>query len=678
MQKNHNNVNINSQINRKSLDKSSRPNQNNLINKEENLNNHQNIELPSEEEKKELINNEIINIQKNESKNIDNNLKKNLNNKNDQNENKENLFANEQFFENQENLKEQLTTMKESAISLLDNAIKNINSKYQNFSNKMIDWYKSKNQKYSKLLQDNNQSIKSPKIKFAEKIKIIFQMHYYLISSLKDQITLLDSFLSDSFFDTNFPIEEFLVKNSELIINGNLLAKIDMKKIYLNKIFENKDLSEIFQNYYLKRKINFSEIKSIKIRIRTTNDLLSTNDKIHEVKSKETNFADKINSIIFDRLNLSSFPTKKIEMNNLKNLKKLKIKKCVNIYNTNIYESIIHNSTNLQIIKFEHIQLTDKSFKDFISTIAKINSLLKSIKYLSFRHNFLSSITFKIKQLNFEDLEMLDFSSNNIYNFASSNFRIFPRLKILDLSNNNINNNLLFEGILKSKKKKLINFISFMNKNIFLYNVNDNNKKYITYLNEYLPDLDYNLKRINLSFLYNQYNLDEISKLSFSSSIKISLVKLNLSFCGLSDVVISKFFSNNFDLINLKNLNLQNNFLSVNFLSIFEDKNELILIDKLEKIDLSFNSLVCEKKGDLEKLNIFIENHKFLKVLKMQNNNILKIFKKNQDLKEYEDEINKLVNISEKRNIKIEVQGEIIGFTNNDRFKKILVFKSKY
>ena len=678
MQKNHNNVNINSQINRKSLDKSSRPNQNNLINKEENLNNHQNIELPSEEEKKELINNEIINIQKNESKNIDNNLKKNLNNKNDQNENKENLFANEQFFENQENLKEQLTTMKESAISLLDNAIKNINSKYQNFSNKMIDWYKSKNQKYSKLLQDNNQSIKSPKIKFAEKIKIIFQMHYYLISSLKDQITLLDSFLSDSFFDTNFPIEEFLVKNSELIINGNLLAKIDMKKIYLNKIFENKDLSEIFQNYYLKRKINFSEIKSIKIRIRTTNDLLSTNDKIHEVKSKETNFADKINSIIFDRLNLSSFPTKKIEMNNLKNLKKLKIKKCVNIYNTNIYESIIHNSTNLQIIKFEHIQLTDKSFKDFISTIAKINSLLKSIKYLSFRHNFLSSITFKIKQLNFEDLEMLDFSSNNIYNFASSNFRIFPRLKILDLSNNNINNNLLFEGILKSKKKKLINFISLMNKNIFLYNVNDNNKKYITYLNEYLPDLDYNLKRINLSFLYNQYNLDEISKLSFSSSIKISLVKLNLSFCGLSDVVISKFFSNNFDLINLKNLNLQNNFLSVNFLSIFEDKNELILIDKLEKIDLSFNSLVCEKKDDLEKLNIFIENHKFLKVLKMQNNNILKIFKKNQDLKEYEDEINKLVNISEKRNIKIEVQGEIIGFTNNDRFKKILVFKSKY
>ena len=217
-----------------------------------------------------------------------------------------------------------------------------------------------------------------------------------------------------------------------------------------------------------------------------------------------------------------------------------------------------------------------------------------------------------------------------------------------------------------------------MSKNIFLYNVNDNNQKYISYLNTNLPDLDYNLKKINLSFLYNQYNHEEISKLSFSPSIKISLVKLNLSFCGLKDTYISKFFSNNFDLLNLKNLNLHNNFLSVNFFSLFEDKNKLILIDKLEKIDLSFNSIKCQNKDDLEKLNIFIENHKFLKILKLQNNNILKIFRKNEDLKEYNDEINKLVNISEKRNIIIEVQGEIMFSTDNERFKKILLYKSKY
>ena len=682
MQKKQNNVDNKSQINFKSLVDFFQSNQINLTSNEKDKNNKKTIYISSENIKNKLINNEIIKVQKNNQNMNDNNLKNKLIKEKEQNKNENNevisISTNQIFLEDEEKLKEKISKLKTDVISLLNNSMNQINLKYQKFSNIIIDWHKTQNLKLAKLIKEKNQNINSTKIKLTEKIQLIFQMHENLISCLKDQLSLLDSFLSDNFFDINFPMEEFIVKNSGLIINGNFLAKIDMKKIYLNKIFENKELYEIFQNYYLKRKNNFSQLKSIKIKIKSINDLVSTNDKIHQIKNKETNFADKINSISFDHLNLSSFPIKKIEMNNLKNLEKFKIKKCMNLYNTYIYESILTNSNNLKIIKLEYILLTDKSFNEFISKITKINSLIKSIKYLSFSHNYLSTITLKTKKLTFENLEMLDFSSNNIYNFSSNNFRILPRLKILDLSDNNINNNLLFEGILKSKKNNLINFIAFMSKNIFLYNVNGNNQKYITYLNTNLADLDYNLKKINLSFLYNQYNHEEISKLSFSPSIKISLVKLNLSFCGLKDTYISKFFSNNFDLLNLKNLNLHNNFLSVNFFSLFEDKNKLILIDKLEKIDLSFNSIKCQNKDDLEKLNIFIENHKFLKILKLQNNNILKIFRKNEDLKEYNDEINKLVNISEKRNIIIEVQGEIMFSTDNERFKKILLYKSKY
>ena len=680
MQKNQNNVDNKNKINFKSLVDFFQSNQINLTSNEKDKNNKKTIYISSENIKNKLINNEIIKVQENNQKMNDNNLKNNSIKKKEQNKNEkgEVISTNQIFLEDDEKLKEKISKLKTDVISLLNNSMNQINSKYQKFSTIIMDWHKTQNLKLAKLIKEKNQNINSTKIKLTEKIQLIFQMHENLISCLKDQLSLLDSFLSDNFFDINFPMEEFIVKNSGLIINGNFLAKIDMKKIYLNKIFENKELYEIFQNYYLKRKNNFSQLKSIKIKIKSINDLVSTNDKIHQIKNKETNFADKINSISFDHLNLSSFPIKKIEMNNLKNLEKFKIKKCMNLYNTYIYESILTNSNNLKIIKLEYILLTDKSFNEFILKITKINSLIKTIKYLSFSHNYLSSITLKTKKLTFENLEMLDFSSNNIYNFSSNNFRILPRLKILDLSDNNINNNLLFEGILKSKKNNLINFIAFMSKNIFLYNVNGNNQKYITYLNTNLPDLDYNLKKINLSFLYNQYNHEEISKLSFSPSIKISLVKLNLSFCGLKDIYISKFFINNFDLINLKNLNLHNNFLSVNFFSLFEDKNKLILIDKLEKIDLSFNSIKCQNREDLEKLNIFIENHKFLKILKLQNNNILKIFRKNEDLKEYNDEINKLVNISEKRNIIIEVQGEIMFSTDNERFKKILLYKSKY
>ena len=185
-------------------------------------------------------------------------------------------------------------------------------------------------------------------------------------------------------------------------------------------------------------------------------------------------------------------------------MEKFKIKKCVNLYNTNIYKSIINSSSNLKIIELKNIQLTDKSFNEFFPEIIKINSLLKSIKYLSFSHNNLSSINLKINKSIFENLEMLDFSNNNIYYFANNNFKIFPKLKILDLTNNNINNNLLFEGIQKSTKHKLITFITLMSQNIFLYNVNENNQKYINYMNENLSILDYNLKRINMTSVYNK------------------------------------------------------------------------------------------------------------------------------------------------------------------------------
>jgi hypothetical protein len=236
----------------------------------------------------------------------------------------------------------------------------------------------------------------------------------------------------------------------------------------------------------------------------------------------------------------------------------------------------------------------------------------------------------------------------------------------------------LFEGILKSSKSKLISFVILMSKNIFIYNVNENNKKYIKYLNKNLSDLEYNLKSINLSFLYNQNNNQEISKLKFSSAIRISLVKLNLSFCGLNDKAILIFFKNNFDLLNLKHLNLNHNFISSNFFSLFDEESDLIYIDKLEKIDLSFNSLICTGKSDLKKLIKFIDFHKFLKVIKLQNNKFLDIFKKEHNIADCNNEINTFIDISEKRKIIVEVQIQISSLLDNERFKKILLYKAKY
>ena len=579
---------------------------------------------------------------------------------------------------NEEIINKKLSIKKSKLLSLLENNIKSFSSKNQNFDNNIINWYNKQNQKISKMISEKNKNMNSIKIKIEDKIKQILKIYENLISSIRDQFILLDKFLNDNLLEANFPLEEFIVQNHFLMINGNFLAKIDINSIYLNKIFENKDLSEIFRNYYLKRKNKYSKVKNIKIRIKNTNDLLATKEKILEMNINEDNFADKIKSICFDHLNLISFPIEKLAFNNIKNLEKLKIIKCINLYNTSIYKSIINNSNNLKMIKLEGVHLTNKSFSDFFSLITKNNLFIKTLKYLSFKNNNLSSINLKLKKVIFEDLEMLDCSKNNIYYFSTTNFRLFPKLKILDLSDNNFNNNLLFEGILKSSKSKLISFVILMSKNIFIYNVNENNKKYIKYLNKNLSDLEYNLKSINLSFLYNQNNNQEISKLKFSSAIRISLVKLNLSFCGLNDKSISNFFKNNFDLLNLKNLNLNHNFITSNFFSLFDEESDLIYIDKLEKIDLSFNSLICEGKDDLNKIIKFIDFHKYLKVIKLQNNTFLNIFKKENNIINCNDNINTFINICEKRKIIIEVQIQISSLLDNEKFKKILLYKGKF
>ena len=331
--------------------------------------NNNNIEIKTNFTNKNIS--EFIN-EKEQEENVENEIKK-------ENKNKENNSLNEILEIDEQKINEKLSELKTNIVSILSNSVNSISSKFESFIDTMINWYKTQNQKISISSKEINQKINTRKIKMNEKISIIFKILNNLNSSIHSQITLLDLFLNGNFFDINFPLEEFIVKNSDLMINGNFLSKIDINSLYMNKIFENKDLTEIFKNYYLKRKSNYSKIKNIKIKIKNINELIATNNKIHELKGDEKNFTNKVNSITFDSLNLASFPLERVFINNLKHLEKFKIKKCTNLYNTNIYKSIINNAVDLKIIKLEGIQLTDKSLNEFFLNITKINSLQKSI-----------------------------------------------------------------------------------------------------------------------------------------------------------------------------------------------------------------------------------------------------------------------------------------------------------
>ena len=612
-----------------------------------------------------------------------------------------------------------LLDIKNNTISFLDNIKNKIGFKYSQFSDFISNWLKKKDKKLTKILSGTvgchlffnyiNENI-------FNKIKKIFEIHEIIFESIKDQFNLLNLFLEENnLIKCNCPMESFILKNSNFILNSWFLSKVNMESLCLSKIIENKDFSDLFKNYYSKKKEgilfksiylkddkdknysyepniskdNFFKISKLKLKSISRDSL----NKIYLKISNEKDFNlnenyNKIKSISLSNLDLFSLSVDSLNNLNFPILEKLKVKKCLMHYKCQyIFQSIISKTTNLKLIKIEKIKFTDKSLKDFITYISKNKSYLNTIQTISFKGNNLNSINFDnlVKnKLKFNNLEEFDVSNNNIYNFTTNNFRIFPKLIVLDLSNNNINNNLLFEGIRKSKSKNKINFIALMCKNIFLYNVDDNNRSYIEYLNENLINFNYKIKYINLSLLYNKDNRGELGQLFLSPIIKLSLIKLDLSYCGLNDIVFASFLRNNFDLINLTNLNLSNNFFTIKFfnlcLSINNNniENENILLENIKNIDLSFNNIKYQINNDLVNFNKYLEKHCCLKKLKLQNNEILNIFKKDEEHDKYKNELEEMINLCAKRNIKIFIQSELCNSIEKDIFKNIFIFKNKF
>ena len=603
-----------------------------------------------------------------------------------------------------------LNELKNNTISFLNDIKDKINNNYKSFSENINIWLKKRDKKLSKIISDSTNLkiyINYMKENIFDRIKKIFDIHNYIFNSLKDQFSLLSIFLEENnLIKYNCPLEEFILKNSNFILNSWLLSKINMESLCLSKFLDNKDLADLFQNYYSKKKedIFFKSIylknenkrnyvyepniskynvfKINKLKLKTM-----SGDNINKIYKKisagEKNFDNnKIKIISLSNLDLFGSSIEGLSKLNFPILEKIKIKNCIIPYHYHyLFKTIISKTDNLKSIKIEKVKLTDKSFSDFISFLSKNNSMLDKIEYLSFKDNNLNSINFDhltTNKLVFKNVEIIDLSNNNIYNFPVNNFKLFPKLLILDICNNNINNNLLFEGVNESKKQNKINFIVLMCKNIFLYNINHNNKRYIQYLNENLINYNYKIKSINLSLLYNKDNREEISNLLFSPMIKLSLIKLDLSYCGLNDNCLSSFLKNNFDLISLKTLNISNNFLTIKFFSLLTNEGENLLLEKINNIDISFNKVKYQSNNDLLRLNKFIDRHSYLKKIKLNNNEFINIFKKSEKVEEYKKELDKIINLCKNRNIKFYMQTELFNYIDKDIFKDLFIFKDKY
>lgn len=609
-------------------------------------------------------------------------------------------------------IKDKLNEVKQDTLFYLDQTKQKLEKKYNYYIVKISEFLVEKENQISKLLGNNDRNdnfINYANNNLFKQIDDILEIHGNIFSALEDHFNLLYSFLEQySLIQQKKPIEYFINNNSSDILNCWFLNKIDFNQINLTSIISNKELSDLCVGYLSKMNNKICPIITIEKdkdgNLPVETDILYKNlNKLNKIKfvglSKENvsnllkdiqkskkkinisekNGNDPPNAKKLKSLSIidSNFNIDKLPKLNFPALKKFKLKKSF-ITISYLFDSIFGDTNALIQIYIENINMTDNSLKLFFEYLAPKKSIQETLKHLSFKGNNLTKINFNnygMKANQLKNLQYLNFSKNNIFEFSTDNFKIFPELKVLDLTDNNISNYLLFESI--ESQKKVIKFIALLSNNIFIHNNRENNKRYIKYFADKLSSFQHKIKKISFALLFNKDNLEYFSKLKISPAVKISIYKLDLSFCGLIDEDMWKFFRNNFGLLNLYDLNLSNNSLTNNLFNLCSGIQGDILLEKLEMIDLSGNKMECSNIKDLKGLDTFVDNHKELKKIKLQQTNFIaglnKLIKN-----ENKDEINNILQRLIEKNIKFVIGEECNNPKNYKEYLyNLLEFKNK-
>jgi len=614
----------------------------------------------------------------------------------------------------------QLNEVKQNTLSYLDKAKSELDKKYTIYIQKINEYINENEKKISKFFtnfETNENFMNYADDKIFKQIDNLLEIHENIFSALEDHINLLFTFLEEyNLIQQKNPLENFLNRNSSEILNCWFLSKINFDKLSISNIITNKNLSDLVTGYISKkRENNFAKItiqKDTEGKLSFETEFLRDNinnlkklkflglpddtvkiilTQLNKRKKKflekegENGFVElddeapvgigkKLKSLSIIESNIKTNNQAPLPKINLPVLRKVKIKKS-KLPLDYFFDSIVGQTSFLRIINMQNCKLSDKDFNIFFSYLNKKTYLQDSLQYLGFSENQFTYINLKqfvLKGGNLKNLQYFDLNKNNIYEFVTDNFKALPVLKVLDLTDNNISNFSFFESIYSKHKKKLMSCIVLMCNNLFISNNKENNKNYRKYLYECLPNFKYKIKKVNLSLLFNKDNNEELNILRISPYVKISMIKLNLSYCGLKTETVWKLFQNNYGLLNLVSLNLSYNFITNNYFVLCGGQD--ILLEKLRTIDLSMNDINCNDIDIMEQIEKFINNYQKLKKIKIQENSFMNdLFLLYQQNKEKIDEI---IDRLTKKEFKFDVDTIHYAITN-EKLKDIINLKDK-
>ena len=300
--------------------------------------------------------------------------------------------------------------------------------------------------------------------------------------------------------------------------------------------------------------------------------------------------------------NVKSFNKRKNEQITFKKceLKKIDISLIPNnIKQLNFFRSILSYSifkrsqfTNLISLNLDNNKLDSGNFEKILKILLSNGSQMsRHLKVLSAKNNVITRII-KLEDLKkiknkFNSLEILNLANNNISEFHINLLKLFPKIKLIDLSNNKLNHQYKCKELLDNCKG-----IVLLAKNIGVMQKS---------MNDYY--LDYYLKKINEKDSYQlSFNLDSllykrnvnviVNKDISNIKYNIKITELNFSSCNLNDENAMKLIKNCSNInSNITKINLSLNLLTENIFNLLVNEDIYILLNKLSELDLSFNSI---------------------------------------------------------------------------------------
>ena len=381
-------------------------------------------------------------------------------------------------------------------------------------------------------------------------------------------------------------------KNLNIFLKNQNLTKKEEKDDKILKIKCNSDIEK------LQKKIENKNYEKIIIK-----ELPSTS--FNEIFKSNTN--KKYNDIIIKKANIENY-----NLNYIKDINKLKIKKCKVLFTSNFI-----NFNNINELYLESLNL----FNDDLNIILQeLNLNLSSLKIFSLKNNFISKLNLIFDtDIIYDNLEFINLSSNKISKITKDIFEIMPNIKSIDLTNNNINFICRYKEALNiSKNKKCILLLS---KNPAII-IEKNREEYCNYLKDILPEKlndNSHIKNLNLEGLFINKTFSILSEIDFNRAEITQLNSLDLSHNNLNDNDFIKLIENNkIFFAKIKKLILCSNYITEEGINSLinnneekeKEKEELLsnIFNNLKKLNLSGNPIKFADLNQFKKMINFFPN----------------------------------------------------------------------